>query len=591
MNSNLPPNPFEDSRRIGTVTQVVSGRVAINLPRAATASSRSHHGDHIQYGVVGEFICIPCGRGAILGRITETVLQDRDRMTVEPAGAAQAHSTPVGKASLYAFIDLHDIGKPTPITKMPRLSEFVYSAPPSFLQWVLNGCSTAAADEESVKLYLATASDCSDEPIGISPKSLFERHCAILGSTGGGKSYTIARILEEASSYFSKIVLIDPTGEYKIDIPGARHAIVGLRRDPASELVDFGLPLDHMMDADIFEFLSPSDGSQSISLKNAIKSLRLAYATTDEECGGFREPLFAGSNSSIIVKIKKDSAAYKGILRACEDKIIAKGGEFEASLLLRQLEEEFVRSTSAKPLWEEDNSLRSYCVGLTNKLEYMLSSNEYDLVFACDKATSLKVSIDDFVAKPEQMLLRISLENVRFGTPCHAAITNAIGRFLLQHARKDAFVKRPLLLIVDEAHNFVGTSAESSRDKVRSSCIEVIAKEGRKHKLTLCLATQRPSSLPAEILSQMGTMIVHRLANSEDRKAVEIAALTSEHSVGEFLPSLMQGEAVIIGPSFPIPIPVKVRTPTQRPVFSSPDHDADWAVPPDAKPMGNGLAI
>ena len=61
----------------------------------------------------------------------------------------------------------------------------------------------------------------------VSLDSLFGRHCAVLGTTGGGKSWTMAKLMEQVQDKTSnKVILIDATGEYK-DISNAGHCIVG----------------------------------------------------------------------------------------------------------------------------------------------------------------------------------------------------------------------------------------------------------------------------------------------------------------------------------------------------------------------------
>ena len=105
----------------------------------------------------------------------------------------------------------------------------------------------------------------------------------------------------------------------------------------------------------------------------------------------------------------------------------------------------------------------------------------------------------------------------------------------------------------------------------------MIAKEGRKYAISVCLATQRPRDIPEDILSQMGTLVVHRLINDKDRGVVERASTDVDRAVINSLPTLASGEAVMVGVEFPVPLSVKMRKPKNPPVSSGPDYQSHWA--------------
>jgi len=90
------------------------------------------------------------------------------------------------------------------------------------------------------------------------------------------------------------------------------------------------------------------------------------------------------------------------------------------------------------------------------------------------------------------------------------------------------------------------------------------------------LATQRPRDLPEGILSQMGTLIVHRLTNDRDREIVERACGEIDRSASYFLPSLEPGEAALIGVDFPIPLTIQMGMPPDPPESTGPDYQQHW---------------
>ena len=139
------------------------------------------------------------------------------------------------------------------------------------------------------------------------------------------------------------------------------------------------------------------------------------------------------------------------------------------------------------------------------------------------------------------------------------------------------FIQRPLLVVVDEAHNFLGKKVGFEEYSIQLDAFEIIAKEGRKYGLNICLATQRPRDITEGVLSQMGTMLVHRLTNSNDREIIEKACGEVDKSIISFLPNLKQGEVTLIGVDFPIPLTIQVHRPTPPPMSDSPSYQKLWS--------------
>jgi hypothetical protein len=94
--------------------------------------------------------------------------------------------------------------------------------------------------------------------------------------------------------------------------------------------------------------------------------------------------------------------------------------------------------------------------------------------------------------------------------------------------------------------------------------------------LTICIATQRPRDIPEDVLSQMGTLIVHRLTNDRDREVVERASGEIDRTAAAFLPTLAPGQAVIIGVDFPIPLTIQICKPQHEPDSRGPNYQTCW---------------
>jgi DNA helicase HerA-like ATPase len=204
---------------------------------------------------------------------------------------------------------------------------------------------------------------------------------------------------------------------------------------------------------------------------------------------------------------------------------------------------------------------------------------ELAFLFAPQSKKTISAAIEEFLVSKDSHVLRISLEGIPFGVNAREILANAIGRSLLQKARAGSFRGLPVIVMLDEAHQFLNKRIGDETLQVHLDAFSLIAKEGRKYGLSAVIATQRPRDIPDDVLSQMGTMIVHRLVSHFDRETVERASGELDKSAAAFLPVLGQGEALIIGVDFPIPLAVRVIPPKAPPQSKGPDYQNSWCSP------------
>ncbi len=100
-------------------------------------------------------------------------------------------------------------------------------------------------------------------------------------------------------------------------------------------------------------------------------------------------------------------------------------------------------------------------------------------------------------------------------------------------------LKKPFLLIVEEADKFIPQSGESIKK------IEEISRRGRKRGLGMLVATQRPSLVTKNVLSQCNNQIIGKLSIENDLKAVGLF-FSSRKEVAE-LAELEPGEFFVMG--------------------------------------------
>ena len=173
--------------------------------------------------------------------------------------------------------------------------------------------------------------------------------------------------------------------------------------------------------------------------------------------------------------------------------------------------------------------------------------------------------MDEFLQSEEKKVLRIGFEKLSYDFAIREIIVDFIAGHLLKKSRTGAFKEYPVVFCIDEAHQFLNKRISADDDtSFYLQSIDSIAKESRKYGLFLCLSTQMPRDIPIGTLSQMGTFIVHRLINDQDKKSIENASSSANRNALSFLPILGEGEAILIGVDFPMPLAIKIAAPQPR---------------------------
>lgn len=566
---------------LGVVTSVTARTVGVNLSEAGKISGSHYLGARYGRGEVGEFVLIEGQQGLLLGRITEIKLREPERRSLTRDYSDNTELDALGLIQLLGWIAMDSLRITAGVEKYPRLGDRIYAAPHQLIAKIPQLMESTEGEEASpVMLSLGTIDVALESFVAVRPEKLFGRHAAILGTTGGGKSWTIARIIEECLKFQSKIILIDATGEYsRFSGDHVVHCHLGEPRATANNSIPSSLPPNSFTESDFVALFEPSGKVQGPKLRAAIRSLRLAKLRPDLAKEGF---------------IKKINQPKADIEQTERDPTIAKKlddptQEFDVQYLVKQIEQECVypegfgskKGERDPTKWGGEDGSFSHCLSLVARINAVLNSPAYACVFQTEGKTSLVETISQFNNNKSEKLLRICLSGISYEYNAREVIANVIGRHLMKEARANKFRECPLVVMLDEAHNFLGRHIGAEDYQSRLDAFEIIAREGRKYGLSICLASQRPRDITEGVLSQMGTLIVHRLTNDKDRETVERACGEIDGVALAFLPNLLPGEAAIIGTDFPIPLTIRITSPTVRPLSDGPSFQKSWA--PDAK--------
>ena len=562
-------NPVESNRYVGTVTQVTASYVHINLPNAAPG--REQRGT--SRGAVGDFVFVDCERSYVLGRIVETRLPDGERLTVEPAIGSDGAVNPIGRVQLLAAVEQQSNKLKRGVVQFPRIGDGVYLAESHLLATLIRN---AVADADDLTLSIGRIDAADGVDVCLPPDKLFGRHCGVFGATGGGKSWTVATLVEQLKAAGGKAIVLDPTGEF------ADMACVDTVYTFAEAVGDQVLthfPYQQMTEDDLFSLFRPSGQSQGPKLREAIRSLKLVTAL------GANVPQGVVVHEGLIVKVAKQRAPFQNAVRANALRLHATGCAFDIQRLAEQIKQECVQAISSQQLncyGNVDNGTLAHCETLIARINTLIASPELQCVFG-QQGASLVDQLRAFFADEARDVAVVSFKEVRFEHNTREILLNVIGRFLLAEARLGRFRAAPVVVFLDEAHQFLGRTVGDEYASVKLDAFGIVAKEGRKYGLSCVLATQRPRDVPADVLSQLGTLIVHRLTNDQDRETVERACGDLDRGAAQFVPMLAPGEAVVIGPELPAPVPIFIRRPASPPNSEGPAFQSSWVQRRDAK--------
>jgi hypothetical protein len=339
--------------------------------------------------------------------------------------------------------------------------------------------------------------------------------------------------------------LIDATGEYAGI--NAQHCIMGN---------DAYFSFKELTNSEFCFLFREHSPNTSNALCEAINTLKLIHLNQMDD--GIKN----GKNVTEINKIISDNICN---LSGCE---------FDIKQLPIQIKNECVKQGS-KGIYEEDNFKLGYCSHLISRVNIFLQNPTIQNVLGIDDSSQyhneINEEIRNYVTNSRFQILRIGFEKLSYDLAIREIIVDFISSNLLKMSRDGKFKKTPIILFIDEAHQFLNKRISADDDSsFYLQNIEFIAKEARKYGLFLCLSTQMPRDIPIGILSQMGTFIVHRLINDLDKKAIENAASSANRSVLSFLPILGEGEALLIGVDFPMPLMLKIDEPQRKPNSNTP---------------------
>lgn len=569
----------EEELKIGQVVEVSGTNIKVEISDKISELTRTFNGRVYPIGQIGSMVKIHYGRKIIFGLVT--MLRMRTEELIEAGMPVTADSDQrVMEVQLLAEGSWNNtkstLAFKRGIKTYPLPQQGVFLLTNDEISFVYRSAEGTRDDEVDPLVPFAVYSASESTACRANINKMFGMHCAVLGSTGSGKSGTVAAIIHSVLSHKNnekelspQIVVVDPHGEYGSafkDRAVQYRAYDITAGDDGQE--EIKLPY-WLMSSDEFTNLiigktERSATSQNNTVQKALAHARMVAAGIVKSCpkefgtdalnhlDNFDDPdLCEGKDTADILEFDRDKPR-PFCLDEFENHIrYIQGGRWHQNS--HQTQTPSALASSPVP-------------SVLDKLKVLRRDTRLSFMMKCwsDNEEEIKLHqvLNQFIGAPSQEGKDIRIIDIS-GLPNEVAgpLTALIARLLFQYKvfqTQDEKEKDPILLVCEEAHRYVPDHGEAQYAAAQGA-IRRIAREGRKYGIGLMLVSQRPADVDSTVISQCGTWVVLRLTNSADQQHVARFLPDGLSGMVGALPILSQQEAIFVGEGAALPSRVRVR--------------------------------
>lgn len=397
---------------------------------------------------------------------------------------------------------------------------------------------------------------------------LFQRHAFVGGSTGSGKSWTTALIIEQMAQLpHSNAIVLDLHGEYApLTGQGIQQLKVAGPADveAALQIADGVLYFPYWLlsyEALVSMLVDRSDQNapnQAMVISREINNAKKLYLES------VNRPDIV-DNFTIDSPVPFDLQEVLGRLEFLNGEMVAgakagteKQGEFHGKLarLIARLENK-VQDRRLGFMFQGGADVVNF-----DWLEHLTAA----LLGSSQENQTGGIKIINFSEVPSDILPLIVSLVARLAFSVQQWTPNTL--------------RHPIALLCDEAHLYIPQrNSGATADNISLDIFERIAKEGRKYGVSLVVISQRPSEVNKTVLSQCSNFISMRLSNAEDQAVIKRLLPDSLGGFADILPTLDTGEALIVGDASLLPSRIRVDEPQQKPNSGTVDFWDEWQLP------------
>jgi len=540
-----PGEPIENLM-IATIIEVDGPHVVAELDSKIAELTRVFGGDIYPIGQFGSIVKVHFGRRIIYAYVSRLRMKseyERERGIESPTPSTAR----IVEADLFGEGDWirkeeWELEFDRGVSNYPLPQQKLYLTPRSELAFIYGGTSGRS-------ITMGEHVGSAGTPCHADLNELLGKHTAVLGSTGAGKSATVAAILhallergerEGYERWQPQIVVLDPHNEYGDAF------------------------LNHSR-------LSTDENTLALPywLLNFQETVNLVIGKTE----------FVATSQANIVKRALLSARQEGAEGIVDPATITVDSPVPYCL---DRFEQIVDADKPKQASKQDSWL-----SILGKLDVLRTDARMSFMMAnwAGKEDQLDAVVQQFLGKGDPMRI-VDLS----GVPSEVAgiASAAIARTLFSvkvWQTPEERAASPVLIVCEEAHRYVPNRGEAMYQAAQEA-IRRLAKEGRKYGVGLMLVSQRPGEVESTVLSQCNSWVVMRITNDQDREHVRGVLPDSMAGLVKMLSGLRRREAIFVGEAAMLPSRIMIRelAETELPRSHDIDFDAGWqTVPMDPK--------
>ena len=564
---------------IGDVVSVSGNVISIQLSDNIKSNMPIIDGVVYRVGQIGSFLKIPLGYANLYGIVTKI------GAAAIPENLKEILKEGYDKLGNKQWLTMVLVGEQTGqkfergVSQSPTTGDKVHLVTINDLEIIYGGFD----DNNSIVVGNISISESLNAKIDLN--KLVSRHCAILGSTGSGKSNSVAILLNAiAKKGFkkSRILVIDPHGEYNTVLKG-KSTVYRINADISENEKELHVPFWALPFEELMSIFSGTlsdqnrDYLRSKILEAKIETAKAQKLPVEKEIITADSPIPFSLKTLWFALDDFERQTYRERAKPETKTKLKVVGDVDK---LISNEYEPAAAGGGSPFL---NNMAKAILGFLDSVRVKLKDSNYRFLFnpgdlTPDSSGKTKKDLDSLLFEwlgNEKPVTILDLS----GIP--SEIMTSISGTLLKIIYDSLFwgqnlsvggKEQPLLIVLEEAHNYL----KAGENSISSRAVQTIAKEGRKYGVGLVLVTQRPSELDETVLSQCGTIIALRMNNSKDRGHIKSAIQDELQAMIDLLPSLRTGEGIISGEGVKIPSRVKFYKAANTPKSSDPLVSVKW---------------
>lgn len=595
---------------LGTIQDVNGTTVSVVLANESLSGLTYVNGEGYRIGQIGSFVKIPIGYIDLFGIVTQVgahaVPENQEKY--QPYGNRWLTIQLIGEGQRNGKFERG-------ISQYPTISDEVHLVSETDLKRIYG--------QPDKPYFVKVGHIAGAESISalVDVNKLVTRHSAVVGTTGAGKSTTVASLINALSNPTlypsSRILILDIHGEYGSALKNLSN-IYKVNADIGSGEKELYLPFWALNFNELVEISFGSfnnDKDRNLILERILEKKRSSI--TKYELQGVTVD---NLNVDAPIPFSLNHLWYELYIETLGKYYSKRPGSPKENIAYEPdragIEIKGDPLTGTPPIFKKINT-NSANGEIVNYLPDTLNIGQQ----LQSLGAKLRVPRYDFIFKPGQWLpaqdgyvdadLDVLLNNWigsnkpitildLSGVPID--ILNTIVGILLRVIYEGLFWARrlsqggryrPLLIVMEEAHNYLNDNFKG----IASSVVQRIVKEGRKYGIGAMIVSQRPSEINSTILSQCGTFFAMRLANATDRGHISAALPDNLDGLTNMLPILRTGESIIVGESVKLPMRTIIEAPpkdkrpdSQDPIVYDeiPTEDSlqpgGWGIPMEPEP-------